>query len=617
VGRPSDVAIVGSRPAPVTSRLGAQVRLGARSGPLLAAGILALLAIPLTVAVVVLRHPRWYPIWDQATTELQLRDVGTRHTPLTGVGGLLGLPEDPQGSHPGPLSFYLMWPVYRLLGSSSWAMQAAAAWVNLAALGVTVWLVSRRKSTGLLVGTAAALALLAHAYGPEALTRAWAPYLPILWWVAFMVAIWCVLCDDLLALPVAVLAGCVCVQTHSSYVFPVVGLLALALAGVWLGAYQRRHEPGSLRRPARWSLAALGVGVALWIPPVLEQLISPRGNLGILWRHFRGWNDEPMGLQEAVELILLHLNPWRLVTREMFFESFFITGSLIPGALMLIAWAVAAVAATRLGNRALVRLHVVVAAALLLAVATTSRLGAVYSYRVVWLWGVAVLLLLATEWTVALLAGRLLRSTAGEQASNLLIAVPVTLAIVFTATFAVNAAGVEYDQRDAEVLSALVPQVESALERVDPSAPYLLVWNDTSTGDVSRALVNELDRDGFDVNAPKRLRAEVRPHRVALRSDVEAVLVVTGGAEIELWAAMPGVRQITDVGVTGAQQATFSDDRQGTAVFLAPPSILREARAPLGLEPGYRDAEGSAASSLSRNSAGIGVLPPSFGFTLT
>lgn len=253
---------------------------------LITVGLGMLVAFPLLVALAVLKHPRWYPLWDQATTEMQLRDVGTRHTPLTGVGGLLGLPDDLQGSHPGPLSFYLMWPVYRLLGSSAWAMQAAAAWVNITAVAVILWLVSRRRSLGFLVGTAAALALLTLAYGAEALTKAWAPHTPIMWWMVLLVACWCVLCDDLPILPVAVFAGSFCVQTHSSYVFPTLGLLVLAFGGAWLDVYRRRADRGLLGRTAKWSLVAAGVGVAVWIPPVLEQLITPRGNLSILWRHF-------------------------------------------------------------------------------------------------------------------------------------------------------------------------------------------------------------------------------------------------------------------------------------------------------------------------------------------
>ena len=540
-----------------------------------AAVLVVLLAAPFVVALVVLKHPRWYPLWDLATTEMQLRDVGTRQTPLTGVGAVVGLPDDLQGSHPGPLGFYLMWPVYRLFGSSPWAMQAAAAAANITALGLTVWLVSRRASVGLLVGTVAALSLLTYAYGPEALTQAWAPYMPMLWWFALLVASWCVLCGDVPALPVAVFAGCFCVQNHSAYVVPAVGIIVLAFGSVWLDAYRQRDDRGSLRRAAQWSLVAFSVGVAVWVPPVLEQLISPRGNLGILWRHFRGWTDDPMGLREAFELVLLYLNPWRLVTRDMFVDTLIISGSRIPGAIVLIVWAATAVVAVRLADRRLVRLHVVVAAALVLAVVTVSRLSIAWWYRVVWLWGIAVLVLMAIVLTLTFLVSRHLKATNRQRTANRLVWGPLAFALAFTGAFAVSAAGVDYDRRDSAVLDALVPQVVSALEDdYSHSTRFLLLWNEVSTGALGRSLMNELVDRGFDVDAVDYFRAEVRPHRTASPSEVTAVMVVVGGTDIQTWRTKPGARQIAHVDRRGSQQAASPDDRPGTAVFVGPPTVL-------------------------------------------
>ncbi len=81
----------------------------------------AVVVVPLVVAVAVLSARRWYPVLDLAMTELRLRDVGTRRTPLIGLPGRIGTFPD-QGSHPGPLSFWLLAPGYRLFGSSAWAI---------------------------------------------------------------------------------------------------------------------------------------------------------------------------------------------------------------------------------------------------------------------------------------------------------------------------------------------------------------------------------------------------------------------------------------------------------------------------------------------------------------
>ena len=67
----------------------------------------AVVGLPLLVAVVALHRQRWYPVLDLAMTEFRVRDVFTSHTPLIGLPGRIGEYPD-QGSHPGPLSFYLL-----------------------------------------------------------------------------------------------------------------------------------------------------------------------------------------------------------------------------------------------------------------------------------------------------------------------------------------------------------------------------------------------------------------------------------------------------------------------------------------------------------------------------
>ena len=72
---------------------------------LLIAVLLAIVALPLVVAVIALHGAHWFPVLDLAMTEVRVRDVGTAHTPLIGLPGRIGTLAQ-QGSHPGPLSFY-------------------------------------------------------------------------------------------------------------------------------------------------------------------------------------------------------------------------------------------------------------------------------------------------------------------------------------------------------------------------------------------------------------------------------------------------------------------------------------------------------------------------------
>jgi hypothetical protein len=535
---------------------------------LIVVGLVALLTVPLIVALVGLRQPRWYPIWDLALTEMQLRDVGTIHTTLTGVGSRVGVGAD-LGSHPGPLGFYMMFPAYRLFGATSWAMQVAAVSVHVAAIGTILWMVWRRRSMALLIATAALLAFLIRGLGPEALTQSWNSYLAMLWWVAFLVAVWLVVCGDVRMLPVAIFAGTFCIHNTASYVLLVTGLTMVAIAGVWVPAYRRRRDRQTLNSAIKWSLVAAGVGVAVWLPPLLDQLIG-EGNLGVLWRHFRDWDEDPIGLRGAFDVLLLHLNPWTLLSDGIFSNVFITTlrESKLPGALLLTAWGAAAVIAVRLRHAALVRLHAVLAVTLILAVVTISRLGNVFWYLLLWLWGTQALLLLAVGWTLAVLVLRRLDVAHRARATKWLSLTAVGAAIALVSLFAVEAVDVQYDRRDSTVLGALVPQTAAALER-DRDDRYFVQWDHGTTGAVGRGLMNELDRRGFDVNAAALYRTEVRPHRVIKPADADAVVVVAGGPDVRTWRNRPGVRQIAYVDLTGAQQAELPD-RYGTAVFVAP-----------------------------------------------
>ncbi len=197
------------------------------------------------IALIAIARPRWFPLLDLAQTEMRVRDVFSSHPPLIGLPGRIGTLAR-QGSHPGPLSFWTLAPVYRLFGSSSWAMQVATAALNLAAIGATLLMTRRRGSTRLVLGVGLALALLTAFYGPSVLTQAWNPYMPMMWFLVVVVGVWSVLCDDLAWLPVTTFAACFCLHTHISYLGLVGGLGGVAL--VWIG-WSGWKRPGAFGAP--------------------------------------------------------------------------------------------------------------------------------------------------------------------------------------------------------------------------------------------------------------------------------------------------------------------------------------------------------------------------------
>ena len=155
----------------------------------------ATLAAPFLVALIVLAGHHWSPVLDLAMTEFRVRDVGGAHTPLIGLPGRIGHFPD-QGSHPGPLSFYLLTPTYRLLGSTAYGLLAGTAVVNVAATWTALWAAARQGGRRLAVGVAAMLAVALAWFGASILTQPWNPYLPLASFAVVLLAGWAVLDGD-------------------------------------------------------------------------------------------------------------------------------------------------------------------------------------------------------------------------------------------------------------------------------------------------------------------------------------------------------------------------------------------------------------------------------------
>jgi hypothetical protein len=527
--------------------------------PLVVAGLVLMVAFPLAVALGVLRQPRWYPLLDLAQTEVRVRDVGTGDPPLIGLAGRIEA-DGRQGSHPGPLSFWALAPFYRMFGATSWALQAAAMALNVAAMGMAVWIAHRRGGLALALGVAAALAVVARAYGPSTLTEAWNPYMPAMWWIVFLLAVWSVACDDLPLLPVAAFAGFFCMQTHISYAVLVTGMGLLLLAFAWDSA--RRRGPAARRPVLRWTLVAAGLGAVVWVAPVVEQLTNSPGNLSILWEYFGDPDEKAIGPRRGLELLLVRLDPWRLVQtvpaslnhrgEEQLAFRWGTTGTLVPGLIVLAGWATTVVVAWRLRHRPLLRLHLVLGVALLLGAVTLSRIfGYVWYYLSLWMAGVTALMLLAGVWTLAVVVGRRLAGRIRDRAAmagRLALAGVIAL---FAGLMTIDAAYVKSpDPLLSRIMSEVVPPTIDALD--DGAAPgggrdghYLVSWSDPyAIGSQGYGLLLELERAGFDVGTLDRYRASVTPHRVRHPAEATAEIRLSVGPDIETWGARPGVQRV-------------------------------------------------------------------------
>ena len=528
------------------------------------AALAALLVLPLFVAVIGFHKPTWTPVLDLAQTELRVRDVGTSHTPLIGLPGRI-LYEGHQGSHPGPLSFYALAPVYRVFGSTAFALQMATLVLNAAAVVVALLLARRRGGPALVLGVAAAVAVLITGFGVTTLTEPWNPYLPLLWWLVVLLAVWSVVSGDIAMLPVAVLAGSFCAQTHVPYL--VLSLGAGAVAVVAAVVHARRGDAATRRSILRWTGAAAGAGVLAWLPPVIDQLRHRPGNLSILVDYFTKTpaNEPTVGLRDAIPYVAKHLDVFHLSVDQLAHPGLLVAND--PhrhveewrGLVVLLVWLVAVGVAIRLRNRPLLLLHLVTGVAFVLVTAATSRIyGIVWYYLLLSIWTVALLMTIATVWTAAAVITPRVSRERGEQLLRGGLIALLVIAIGFSArsTWVASSA----DHSDAIVVDELRAVVPGTAAGLDRGARYFVAWDDAAFfGSPGYGLLNELDRRGFHVGSFEGIGVIVTPHRVMQESDATARVELATGIWVDRWRALPAARELASVDPrTPEEQARFT-----------------------------------------------------------
>ena len=273
------------------------------------AGLAAIVFVPVVVALVALARPTWYPTGDMAQAELHVRGFWS-HPPLVGAAGRIQNVDGVQGSHPGPALWLAIWPVYAALGSGSLALMVSVATVHLVTLcDRAVARVAARWAGVRGRARRRASPFVVRAGGPHVFTEPWNPWMGLLPFLVFVLALWCLLERDLWAAPVAVVAGSYSVQAHAGYLLIVVGML-VAVTAVVLREFWRddRRRLAVLGRLGRCSPECVA-----WVPPLVDQFRRSPGNLSILIDNFRHPDGPYLGLGDVAEIVVVQLNllgPW-------------------------------------------------------------------------------------------------------------------------------------------------------------------------------------------------------------------------------------------------------------------------------------------------------------------
>jgi hypothetical protein len=522
----------------------------------------AAVSVPLVVAAVALAGRTWYPVLDLAMTELRVRDVGTVRTPLIGLPGRIGrFPE--QGSHPGPLSFYLLTPVYRLFGSSSYGLLVSTVVLAMIALGAALWLARRLGGKPLVLLVGLVLIILVRGYGTEVIVQPWNPYLPLLFWLVVLLATWAVVAGDDRMVVVVVAAGSLCAQTHIPYLGLVVGLGVVCIVAATITWIRHPLARNDILRG--WQLSVV-VAAVLWVPVLIDQLTRSPGNVSMLREHFSNPTEPVVGLGEGTRLLLRHLDVVRLIGEALDGDAYFVragfdlTGSTATGTVVLALWLVAFAVAIRLRAARLVALHVVLGSSLLLGLVSMSRIfGKVWYYLTLWAWGTTVLIVVATAWTLAVAltcrtGGRPIRPSRSTAVRAALASLGAVAGLVSLVAATVEAAGTQPPEDHLSgPLGALVGPTEDAVRLGAGAADgaggrYVVTWTDALYfGSQGYGLVNELERRGLDVGVPDPWRVPVTEHRVLEPREATAEIHFATGSYIAEWRARPDAAEVAYV----------------------------------------------------------------------
>ena len=435
-------------------------------------------------AAALVRLPRtWTPLGDNALMRMWTDAVGTNATPLVGGDARFGW------NHLGPWIFYLMAIPYRLVGSAAVGLLVGAAAINVVSLLITLrcvrGLAGERSAA---VVAAGALLFLLTATGNR-LIDPWNPYVVQMPFLLSLVACWAVINRQWRWLPWLVGAGSLSVQSHITFVVPVMVLVILATVTVV-------RSDSSLTKPAVRS--AVIVAAIAWLPTLIDLFLPQRHNLYRVGRFFAQTSSAPTnGVHAGVAVVLRETGlraSWlgAHLGRRPFVDGFDGGLGLLPGvgvALLIVAAVVA------LRRRDTVLGSLVLILGLLLPAAVVEMAlgqGELFPYLFGWVtlvgmmcWVAGILVVLQTfkaaavKWTLATGA--------------------VALAICLLATG--FTAGLPRSPRerggDATLVRQLVVQTELRLSR---ETRYRLVHgSDAYSSIYELGVVGELRHDGYHI----------------------------------------------------------------------------------------------------------------------
>ena len=521
-------------------------------------------AIILCVTLASVAGATWYLTGDFSHTEFLVRAI-PRHPPLIGVAARV----KDLGSTPGPSMAYLLYPFYKVFGSTAFALVSAVDLLHIAAIAGAVLVAKRVGGASIAVLTASSLTVVAVALAPRFFLEPWNVWVPVFAFALFLVLVWGLVCEHLALLPIAVAVGSHCVQTHISYTVLVGGLLGGAIA--WLGWVWWRTDCLVERHPLRWLLIGSVTLVVAWLPPVIEQLHPGTGNLRKLYHQFSDPGEPFVGARAAIKAVVGRFNllgPWITDAQKDPRSTPNYLGFVLFAALVVVSarWA------WKRRERVELSLYAVLIAATVLGFLSTTRIfGVFFEYVIRWMLPLVALWVATCVWSCWLTwrARSQLDPVPSFDDRRMQIAAGVVVACACAATGigVVRAATAEVPyQRDSAITGALAAQLETSL---DPTTTYQINEVDpVALGSVAFGLALELEKhQHVHAGVGPWGVAGVTPFRVVRDDQAGSTLwYVASQPVIDAFTALPGAVVKASFDPRSTAEAQRSDQLQADLV---------------------------------------------------
>ena len=515
------------------------------------------MAVPAGIVVIVtliaVAASHWFLTGDFAHTEFLVRAI-PGHPPLIGVAARV----QEHGSTPGPSMAYLLYPFYKLFGSSAFALATAVNVLHLAAIAGSVVVAKRVGGTSIAALTALSLTATTVAVAPRFFLEPWNVWVPVFAFALFLILVWGLVCEHLALLPVAVAVGSHCVQTHISYTVLVVGLLGGGL--VWLGWLWWRTDRLADRHPLRWLLIATATMIIAWLPPVIEQLHPGTGNLRKLYHQFSDPGAPFVGAAAALKAMIGRFNllgPWIIDAHKDPRSTPNYVGFVLFVVLITVSvrWALAR------RERVELSLYAVLAAATALGFVSTTRIfGTFFEYVIRWMSPLAAMWVAASLWSCWLTWREHTASDRDDRTLLTAARIGVAVAVVMTAVGVGRALTAEVPyRRDSTMTGALSGQLQRSLDR---TARYQInEFDPVALGAGGFGLALDLDRHGLHAGVGPWGEAGVMPFRVVSDQQADSTLwFVTSTPVIDAFSDLSGAVVRASFDVRSAAEVTRSDE---------------------------------------------------------